>query len=500
MGTAHPDSAVLTPGTPFVTAIRRYAEMRPDEVVITDDTGVITRRELESRTNRLARAYAGLGVQEGDLVTIGLPNGIPFFEAVIAVWKLGATPQPVSHRLPARELESIIEVAGSSLVVGLEAGARWASIPAGFEPDPQLDDGPLPVVISKSWKAPTSGGSTGTPKVIVSTGPAVIDVLLPLMPLFKMDHGGVKLTTTPLSHNMGIMFSSGPLITGGTLVIAPRFDAAATLELIDRHGVDWTCLVPTMLHRIAKLPAEVRDRADLSTLRAIATGGAMLPQWLKEFWVDWIGGDRLSEFYASTETQAIVIATGEDWIAHPGTVGRVAIGELQVRDSRGRVLPDGETGELWVRRGAGAPPPYLYLGATPERDEQGWETVGDMGHTDDGWLYLADRKADMAVVGGFNVYPAEVEGALEAHPAVLSSCVYGIPDEEYGNVLHAIVQTSTPVSDDELRAHLQERLVPYKIPRAFERSDEAIRDDAGKVRRSALRARKLAAAEQPRPA
>jgi bile acid-coenzyme A ligase len=490
---ADQDAEILAPGTPIVTAIRRFAELRPDEVVIIDHEGSVTRRELESRTNRLARAYAALGVTQDDFITIGLPNGIPFLENVIAAWKLGATPQPVSFRLPERELASIIAVAGSTLVVGLDARGVVPSVPAGYQPDSSLSDEPLPVLVSKAWKAPTSGGSTGTPKVIVSSAPAVIDALVPLMPLLKMTPGGVKLTAAPLSHNIGIMFTAGPLMTGGTVVVAPKFDAAATLELIDRYHVDWTCLVPTMLHRIAKLPDEVRARYDLSSLGAIATGGAMTPAWLKEFWVDWLGGDRLLEFYSATESQAIVTADGNEWMSHPGTVGTVKVGELEVRDPEGTVVADGTVGELWMRRGPGAPPAYLYRGADAKADAAGWETVGDMGRMEDGYLYLSDRKVDMVTVGGYNVYPAEVEGALEEHPLVLSCCVFGIPDEDFGSVLHAVVQTSGEVSDDELLAHLRERIVSYKLPRSFERATTPIRDDAGKVRRSILREQTLSA-------
>lgn len=145
-----------------------------------------------------------------------------------------------------------------------------------------------------------------------------------------------------------------------------------------------------------------------------------------------------------------------------------------------------------MRRSPETAGPYRYLGAEPHRDERGFDTVGDMGRIEEGWLYLADRKAAMVVIGGANVYPAEVEGALEEHPLVLSSCVVGIPDDEYGAVLHAIVQTSAPVGDDELRAHLRERLTAYKVPRIFERSTTALRDDAGKVRRITQRERVLA--------
>lgn len=156
-----------------------------------------------------------------------------------------------------------------------------------------------------------------------------------------------------------------------------------------------------------------------------------------------------------------------------------------MRDDDGRPVPAGEVGELWVRRGPGQAGPYRYVGADPQRSHDGWESVGDLGHLDeDGWLHLADRKRDMVVVGGSNVYPAEVEGALEEHPAVVAACVVGLPDEEYGAAVHAVLNLSRPVDDDELRAHLRERLVAYKVPRSFERVDEPLRDDAGKLRRS----------------
>ncbi|WNV86885.1 AMP-binding protein [Umezawaea sp. Da 62-37] len=482
----------FAPGTPFVTAVRRFAEADPDAVALTDDQGSLTRGELDRRTDRLARAYAALGVTEGAFVTIGLPTGTAFVEAMLAVWKLGATPQPVSSRLPARELAAIVGVVRPALVVGLDAGADTPWIPVGFELDSALDDGPLPLVVSRCWKAPTSGGSTGVPKVIVGDQPATVDAIVPLMPVIRMRPGSTMLVATPLGHNAAVMWSTAALVTGGHVVLMPRFDAEKTLGLIARHRVEWVCLVPTELHRIARLPEEVRAAADLSSLELVATGAAPCPQWLKRFWVDWLGPDRLLEFYAATEAQAIVITDGHGWLSHPGSVGRVVVGEIEARDEHGDVVPDGTVGELWMRRSAGTPGPYFYLGATPHRDERNFETVGDLGFLRDGWLHLADRKADMVVIGGSNVYPAEVESALEEHPLVTSSCVVGVPDDEYGSALHAIVQTSAPVTDDELVAHMRERLVRYKVPRTFERATEPLRDDAGKVRRALLRDRVLA--------
>ncbi|HWO58890.1 MAG TPA: AMP-binding protein [Umezawaea sp.] len=492
MSDTAPHSEFFDPGTPFVTSLRRFAEQDSDAVALTDDGGSLTRGELDRRGNRLARAYAALGVGEGAYVTIGLPSGTAFVEAVIAVWKLGATPQPVSSRLPARELAAIVGIVRPALVVGLDAGDAAPWVPVGFEPDEALDDGPLPLVVSRYWKAPTSGGSTGVPKVIVGDQPATADALVPLMPLIRMRPGSTVLVATPLGHNAAFLWATAALITGGHVVVLPRFDAAKTLDLVARHRIQWACLVPTELHRIARLPEEVRAAADLSSLELVATGAAPCPQWLQRFWVDWIGADRLLEFYAATEAQAIVITDGHGWLSHPGSVGRVLVGEIEVRDERGDVVPDGTVGELWMRRTAEKSGPYFYLGATPNRDGRGFETVGDLGSVRDGWLYLVDRKADMVVVGGANVYPAEVESALDEHPLVVSSCVVGVPDDEYGNVLHAIVQTSGPVTDEDLVAHVAERLVRYKVPRTFERTTEPLRDDAGKVRRALLRDRVLA--------
>jgi bile acid-coenzyme A ligase len=169
------------------------------------------------------------------------------------------------------------------------------------------------------------------------------------------------------------------------------------------------------------------------------------------------------------------------------------IGEIECRGPDGTPLPAGEEGELWMRRGAGAPAPYRYVGATAMAADDGWESLGDIGYLDaDGYVYITDRDSDMILVGGANVYPAEIEAALDEHPAVRSSCAIGLPDADMGNVVHVLVELAEETSDEALMAHLKERLVPYKLPRSIERVDAPLRDDAGKVRRSALRAERLA--------
>jgi bile acid-coenzyme A ligase len=209
---------------------------------------------------------------------------------------------------------------------------------------------------------------------------------------------------------------------------------------------------------------------------------------LKQAWIDWLGPDRIWELYAGTEAQGVTTISGRDWLAHRGSVGRPVGSEMRILDPDGNELPPGEVGEIWMRPAAGHPPTYRYIGATA-RERDGWESLGDMGSMDsDGFVYIADRRADMILSGGANVYPAEVEAALEEHPMVRSCAVIGLPDEDMGHRIHAVVQVAGEVSDDELRTHLAERLVGYKIPRSFERTQQPVRDDAGKVRRSSLQA------------
>ncbi len=474
-------------------ALGWLAERDPDRPAVTDHERTVTRAKLERRTNRLARAYAGLGVGQDDLVTIALPNSVEFYEATVACWKLGATPQPVSARLPRAEREAIVELADPPLVVGVEPRDHpgRATVPPGWEPPAELADGPLPDDrVARAWKAPTSGGSTGRPKIIVAGQPAVIDPTQPPVRGGRPD--GCQLVPGPLYHNAPFAFSTRALLSGNHLVVMPRFHAEEALALIERHRVDWTLLVPTMMHRIWRLDPEVRDRYDLSSLQAILHLAAPCPAWLKEAWIGWLGAERVHELYAGTEAQGVTWITGTEWLEHRGSVGRPVGSEMKILDPEGNELPPGEVGEVFMRPASGPGTTYRYIGAEA-RERDGWESLGDMGWMDeDGYLYLSDRRTDMILSGGANVYPAEVEAALDAHPGVASSAVIGLPDEDLGQRVHAILQAAGDLDLDDLRAHLAGRLARYKLPRTFEVVDEPLRDDAGKVRRSALREERLA--------
>lgn len=478
----------------MAAAIRHFAAEDPQRPAITFEGRTITRAELDAASNRLARAYAALGVGQDAVVTIALPNGIEHYVAAVACWKLGATPQPVSARLPFPEREAIVELADPVLVVGVEPGTHGqrSCVAAGYEPGPEHGAEPLPDAVASAWKAPTSGGSTGRPKVIVAGQPSIIDP--DALTTFGQRPGGTQLVPGPLYHNAPFAFSTRALCSGCHLVVMARFDAQQALALIEQHAIDWTLLVPTMMQRIWRLPDEVRTAFDLSSLAGVLHLAAPCPVWLKKAWIDWLGAERIWELYAGTEAQGVTIIRGDEWLAHEGSVGRPEPGTMRVLDADRRELPVGEVGEIFMRPLTGAGSTYRYIGADPKAIDDGWESLGDMGRFDaDGYLHLADRQTDMILSGGANIYPAEVEAAIDAFPGVRSSCVIGLPDDDLGARVHGIVDAPEGVSAEALLAFLGERLARYKIPRSLELVTAPVRDDAGKVRRSQLRADRLAA-------
>jgi bile acid-coenzyme A ligase len=464
------------------------AKADPNRPTITHEDRTISRQELDLSTNRLARAYEKLGVCEGDMVTVALPNSIEFYEACIATWKLGATPQPISARLPKMEREAIVELADPAIVVGAEPGShgKRTILPIGYEAAPSLSDAPLPDKTAKYWKAPTSGGSTGRPKIIVSESPGAFDFSLAL-PL-RQQRNRAQLVSGPLYHNGPFSFSMNGLYLGNHIIVMTRFDAEQTLQLIEQHQIDWMMMVPTMMLRIWKLPTDIRDKYDLSSLRIMLHLAAPCPPWLKEEWINWLGADKVHELFGGTEGTGATWITGDEWMQHKGSVGKLmGKSEVKVLDEDGKELPAGEIGEIYLLPEGGGCSTYHYIGAESKPIEGGWESLGDLGYVDEeGYIYLTDRKTDMILSGGANIYPAEVEAAIDAHPAVRSSAVIGLPDDDLGQVIHGIVDAPDGVSEEDLIAFLTERMVRYKIPRTLEFVDHPLRDDAGKTRRSAL--------------
>ena len=478
----------------MISFIQRLEDLTAEDPLapaITCAGDSMSRVELLKAGYNLAVYLHERGVREDDMVTVAVPNSIDFFIAYIAAWRLGATPQPISSRLPQRELDAIIDLANSSAVIGVEEGSvsGRVCVPTGFRA-PDADASHLAYVVSKAWKAPTSGGSTGRPKLIVSGDPAALDPEAPL-PLL-MQKGGCLVMPGPLYHNGPAVWSCQAWLNGLHVVLLPRFDATGTLEAIQKYKGTVLYMVPTMMKRITRLPEEERLSFDLSSLQVVWHLAEPCPEWLKQEWIDWLGAERIFELYAGTEAQTATVITGHEWLAHRGSVGKTVPGTVKITNEDGAELPAGEMGEVWMRS-LRETPTYKYVGATARTLEGGWESLGDMGYLDaEGYLYLGDRAADMILSGGANIYPAEIESAIQEHPAIKSCAVIGFPDEDKGNVIHAIVEADpSEISEADLKTFLGERLVIYKVPRTFEYVDFALRDDAGKVRRSALRAERL---------
>jgi bile acid-coenzyme A ligase len=484
------DSAARMPIGDILAARARAAPNRP---LVTCNGATATRRQLDLASNRLGRAYEALGVRHGSLVAIALPNGIEFFRAAFAVWKLGAVPLPLSHALPDAERTAIVELAGCDLVVGAVSASHPGRVclPRDFRPDPALSCEPItPPRIAPSWKAPTSGGSTGRPKIIVAGQDGNIDPGLGRR--YGMLPDGVMLLPGPLYHNAPFTQAMLGAFLGNHIIVLERFEPRTCLEAIGKYGVQWVSLVPTMMLRMWREFQSDPGAYRLQSLRQVWHMAAPCPAWLKEAWIELIGADRLMELFGGTEGQATTVISGAEWLQRRGSVGKPVFGRVRILDEDGKPVPAGVTGEIYMRWNEDSRPPYRYIGADP-RSRDGWESLGDLGSLDeDGYLYIADRRTDMILSGGANVYPAEVEAALLAHPAVASCVVVGLPDEDLGQRVHAVVEARSVLDEDVLRDFLTTRIVRYKIPRSFRFVSESLRDDAGKVRRIAWRDREVA--------
>jgi len=472
----------------FGAVLKRLAARRPDDIAVRYGENQVTWEEFDRRTDARAGQLVSSGVAQDGRVAIALPNGVGHHEWVFATWKAGATPCIIPHRLPANELSEIIALATPAAIIGTEARQSGDAVfIAGDSPLPVRQATP-PRQPASSWKIVASGGSTGRPKLIVDRGPAELTAGLEgIIDLLGIPRDGTVLNAGPLYHNGPFLFSNLALIAGSRVVGMNRFDPEEWLKLVERERVEWCFLVPTMMHRIWSLPAEVRLAYDISSLKRIVHMAAACPVWLKSAWIDWLGPDRVFEGYAGTETPGTTIS-GAEWLKKPGSVGRVAPDTITVRGPDGLECQPGEIGEIFF------PPTsadrFHYIGSAPTLDASGRVSLGDMGYIDpDGYLYLADRRTDMIIRGGANIYPAEIEAAFDEHPAVAGAAAIGLPCEEFGHRVHVILQVraGNEVPIKNVIAFAADRLAAYKRPETYEIIDGPLRDDAGKIRRSALR-------------
>lgn len=483
-------SKPLAPGA----RLGQLAAAKPDELAlmvrqVDGTTSTLTRRQLDAWSNRLAHRLAHDGVGAQSFVAIHVPTSLEHVVATLAAYKLGACPMPISHRMPEGERDALLALAAPSAIISDASKLGGISRRAMHALDDYPDE-PLPDVVPKPYKAIASGGSTGKPKLIVSPGafcyPADQHPFAVALGLNARDR---LYLPGPLYHNQAFLFTQVGLFAGGSVILNERFDADQALATIHHYRPTVLSLVPTMMSRMLRAPGLAN--ADLGSVRSMWHLAAPCAEWVKRGWIDLLGASRVNELWAATELSGVTLINGEQWLEHPGSVGRGWNTEIRILDAERNPLPPGEVGEVFSRF-AGGPAQYRYLGAAPlEVVEDDFTSVGDLGYLDaEGYLYLADRRVDLIITGGANVIPAEVESVLTQHAAVRDAAVIGLKDDDLGRRVHAIVELATGIDEavlPELDRHMRESLAGYKVPRSYEVTTALPRDEAGKIRKSALR-------------
>jgi fatty-acyl-CoA synthase len=489
---------------------------------------VVTHGELDERSNRLARHLRQAGLRPGDHLAVFLENHPAYLEVIWAALRSGLYLTTVNRYLTAGEAGYIVDNCDARALVtsaGLEAVARelpgrapgcavrlmadgtadgYASYEealAAAAPQP-LPEEPLGELM------PYSSGTTGQPKGIVrplSGAPASAGLPFVglLAQLFGFDERSVYLSTAPMYHSAPLAFTIATTALGGTVVMLERFDPSEALAAMAQHGVTHSQWVPTMFTRLLRLPVEERTAFDLSAHRVAIHAAAPCPREVKEQMFGW-WGPILHEYYGGSELNGLTYVGPADWLSHPGTVGRPILGQVRICDESGRELPVGEVGLVYFE--LPAVPFAYYKDETKTRSAQNplhptWTTLGDMGRIDeDLYLYLTDRASFMIISGGVNIYPQEIEDCLVLHPAVEDAAVIGVPSEEMGEEVKAVVQLRPgveprPALEKELLAYTRDRLAHYKCPRSVDFVPELPRLPTGKLYKLALRERYWAGRE-----
>lgn len=499
------------------TGFYAFSASHPERAaVVAPDGETLTFGELASRVNRLSHGLRALGLAHGDVVAAAVHNGVEYLELMLATGQVGLRVVPLNWHLAPAELAYILrDSAARAFVADAEQAARLdrADLPEhrfatrgnvdGWRQYAQMKadqpDTPPPERVAGGLMAYTSG-TTGHPKGVKSPLPSgspdeLARMWMALLSWYGQEPGdGVHLVCSPLYHAAPGGHAMGFLHAGHTVVIQSRFDAEAVLRDIERHRVTTSHMVPTHFHRLLRLPADVRGRYDLSSLRMIVHAGAPCPIAQKRQMLDWLG-PIVWEYLAATEG-AMSLASPQDWLAKPGTVGRAAPGAIvKVLDAAGAEAAPGRPGTIYFGT-VGRAPTFEYHNdpvKTAENRAGDLVTVGDYGYLDeDGYLFMLDRRTDLIISGGVNIYPAEVEQHLIAHPAVADVAVIGVPDPEWGQSVVAVVQPADDVTPDEaladrLRAFCADGLAAFKRPRRVEFVTEFPRTESGKLQRRRLR-------------
>jgi long-chain acyl-CoA synthetase len=483
--------------------------------------------EVEVRAARMAGGLHGLGVRQGDSVCILMRNDIAFLEAAYAAMRLGAYAVPVNWHYKPEEINYVLKDSGTSVLIGhadmlhqlrgaISPGVTVLSAPTppeilrSYKIDPDDLATPDFAVELESWleqQRPYDGpagpqpanmiytsGTTGNPKGVRRSAPTAQQTVASerLRALIYGLKPGVRtLLPGPLYHSAPNSFGLRSGRLGGALVLMPRFDPEEFLALIEAERIDTLFMVPTMFVRLMKLPEEVRRKYDTSSLRHVIHAAAPCPADVKRAMIAW-WGPVVYEYYGSTEAGALTFANSEDALKKPGTVGKILDGvELRFVGDDGAALPQGEIGEIYSRNLDS--PDFTYHNKPEKRAEierDGFITSGDVGYIDaDGYVFICDRKRDMVISGGVNIYPAEIEAALHAVPGVHDCAVFGIPDDEFGEALMAVVEPQAGLTLDvaAIRAQLKTSLADYKVPKHLEILKNLPREDSGKIFKRRLR-------------
>jgi bile acid-coenzyme A ligase len=452
-------------------------------VAIDGEETVVTWPELHRRSTQIARALQDRGASEGARVAVALRNSPEFVMTVLAAWKVGAVPVPVRWDLPHWERERVLEVI-DGVSVGVD-DLPW------LEATHELDPTPMPPVASPMTNGICSSGSTGSPKVILMDKPGTFDELtgMPFAATWTtVARPQSILVMAPMYHTNGFatLFS---LLAGDHLVVLQKFDAARIVDLIEAHGITTFTATTLMLQRIADLPDI--ERRDLSSLVWFLQGAALISPSLVQRWIDLVGAEKVYQSYGMTEGIGLCAIRGDEWLEHPGSVGRGFRGtEIKILDGDHAELPAGEVGEIYMRSPSSGMFHYIGGAPLPPCTVDGFSTGGDLGWLElEGYLHIVDRRVDMIVTGGANVFPAEVETALVDHPQIADVVVVGLQDTEWGRRVHAIVEAvdhDHPPSVDDVRGFAKDRLAAYKVPKTVEFVDAIPRTEATKVSRAAL--------------
>ena len=496
------------------------ASARPDLTAAVDPAGQEwSYGQLAARADRYGRGFQAMGLGPGDSFVMVLPNGVELLALHFAAMQTGLYVVPVNWHLVGPEIAHIVADSGAKALVGHErfAGAvrdaaEESGLPArscfavgevsGFRSLDELGaDEPRGRPDRRTAGAPMlyTSGTTGRPKGVRRplTGADPDDVPVAatwFFGLFGLEpfDGHVHLCGSPLYHTAVLNFVANSIQLGHTSVIMDKWEPEEMLRLIERHGVTHTHMVPTQFHRLLALPEPARARYDVSSLRAAIHGAAPCPDETKRRMLDW-WGPVVIEYYAGTEGGGTLI-TAEEWLRKPGSVGRKWTGsEVAVLDDRGDPLPAGEIGSVYMRMGSSTFEYHQDEEKTRKATARGMFTLGDIGYLDeDGYLFLRDRKSDMIISGGVNIYPAEIENELVCHPKLVDAAVFGVPNDDWGEEVKAAVQPADgvepgPELTEEILAHARERLAKFKVPRSIDYHAELPRDPNGKLYKRTLR-------------